>query len=348
MALTYGGWSGHMKVGIDVTISGLTATVKYYAGIDGWDFSDTQLLTYTGAITGSTSFTNSLSAGSHGTHQGSITDSMLVATKTRSVSPGTSYTFAVSLSGAYEGSAPSHSVTFNVPVLFPSAPGTPTLSAITTGGMTVAWSAPGDWGGNATNNYQLQRADNAAFTGATTITVNGATSYAATGLNPATTYYWRAAAVNAAGVGPYSGTGSATTLASTAGPPRSLAVSNIGPASARATWVVPLDTGGSPITSYELQHSTDAAFTVATLISNIMGLTYDITGLTPKTPYYLRVRARNANGVGDWSTTVTFTTLAGAKVMFGGSIIDVPTFVKVGGVMTPVAPQKRVAGAWVY
>jgi hypothetical protein len=341
MAISWGPYEGSvsLRVGIEVTVSGTTATVKYYVGTGATGaYSDNQVMTYTGAITGSTSFFNS--TGNN--------DTQLVSTKTRTVSPGTSYTFAAAISGAYNGVTPSHSVAYSVPVAKPTAPTGLNLSAITAGGMTVKWTQPSNWGGNDTDDYTLQYADNSGFTGATTITVNNATTYVATGLDPATTYYWRVAAKNSAGTGPYSSVANAATLPATAGPPQNLVVNNIGPASARPQWAYPLDDGGSPVLTYDLQVSTDPAFADPMNFSGIPDTFFNLTGLVPKTGYYVRVRAENAYGAGSWTAGVAFTTLAGAKIAQGGIMVDVPTYVKVGGVMTPVAPQKRVAGAWVY
>ena len=73
-----------------------------------------------------------------------------------------------------------------------------------------------------------------------------------------------------------------------------------------------------------------------------------MTGLSPNTLYYTRVRGMNAAGPGAWTAAVTFTTLAGAKVRVGGVFVDKPTLVRVGGVFVAKAPQKRVGGVWVY
>jgi hypothetical protein len=67
--------------------------------------------------------------------------------------------------------------------------------------------------------------------------------------------------------------------------------------------------GGSPVTSWQLQYATDAAFTanVVTITSN-SGTDY-LTGLTPGTTYWLRARGTNAAGTGAWATPVSQATL---------------------------------------
>lgn len=341
MAISWGPYESSLplRVGIEVTVSGTTATVKYYVGTGSTGaYSDNQVMTYTGAITGSTSFFNSTGN----------SDTQLVATKTKTVSPGTAYTFAASISGAFNGATPSHSVKYTEPVDKPNAPTGLNLSAITAGGMTVKWTQPSNWGGNDTDDYTLQYSLSSGFSSPTSIAVNNSTTYVATGLDAATKYYWRVAAKNSAGTGSYSSAANADTLPATSGPPQNLVVNNIGPASARPQWTYPLDDGGSPVVTYDLQVSTDAGFADPMNFSGIPDTFFNLTGLVPKTDYFVRVRAENAFGAGSWTAGVPFTTLAGAKVMNGGVIIDVPTYVKVGGVMTAVAPQKRVAGAWVF
>jgi Fibronectin type III domain/NapC/NirT cytochrome c family, N-terminal region len=76
----------------------------------------------------------------------------------------------------------------------PGAPGTPTFSAITSGGMTVSWTP----GSNATS-YNLQRAANSTFTLNLTTRTGVTSPYADSGLTPSTAYWYRAVSVNAAG-----------------------------------------------------------------------------------------------------------------------------------------------------
>ncbi|QDF14193.1 minor tail protein [Microbacterium phage IAmGroot] len=80
---------------------------------------------------------------------------------------------------------------------------------IKTTSMVVKFSANSN-NGAAVDQWQLQYANNASFSGATTITSSGTSTI--TGLMPGTTYYFRARGHNVAGWGPYSATASATTL----------------------------------------------------------------------------------------------------------------------------------------
>ena len=67
----------------------------------------------------------------------------------------------------------------------------------------------------------------------------------------------------------------------------------------------------SGASSYRLQISRDASFTDITLDqSGIADTLLAITGLDYATPYYWRVRAKNAGGTGPWSFAWSFTTFA--------------------------------------
>ena len=67
------------------------------------------------------------------------------------------------------------------------------------------------------------------------------------------------------------------------------------------------DEGGSPITSYTWQYSTDSGSTWVTIRTNTTDNPITITGLTNDTPYLFRTRAINDAGNGPWSDNVSGT-----------------------------------------
>ncbi len=82
------------------------------------------------------------------------------------------------------------------------------------------------------------------------------------------------------------------------------------------TWTAPTNTGGSAITAYDVRsiktaddETNDANWTEEDDAWTTGSLTYTISGLTESTQYDVQVRAVNATGDGDWSGTVTGTTL---------------------------------------
>jgi hypothetical protein len=85
--------------------------------------------------------------------------------------------------------------------------------------------------------------------------------------------------------------------------PTGFAVASIGSTKQRASWnMVPI-TGG-PAATYDL--SSDGVN--ADIASGIVGLSYDITGLTASTAYNRYVRATNDTGSSAWSAVVAATT----------------------------------------
>ena len=93
----------------------------------------------------------------------------------------------------------------------------------------------------------------------------------------------------------------------------------IGPGDASLTvaWAVPINTGSSAITAYDLRYietgaadKSDANWTVVedVWVAGSGSLQYTLTGLTGGTQYDVQVRAVNAAGPGAWSATVTGTT----------------------------------------
>ena len=129
---------------------------------------------------------------------------------------GTPYYFQVtpnnnagSGGSAYVGSTttPGSTVT---PYTLPSAVAGSGITAISTlsGSEKLTWSAPSN-GGSAITGYAVQYStDGTNWTTATSNTGSTTTSYTVTGLTATTAYYFRVAAINAAGTGTYGATSS--------------------------------------------------------------------------------------------------------------------------------------------
>ena len=102
-----------------------------------------------------------------------------------------------------------------------------------------------------------------------------------------------------------------------------------GDASLTVAWAVPINTGSSAITAYDLRYietgaadKSDANWTVVEDVwaAGSGSLQYTLTGLTGGTQYDVQVRAVNAAGPGAWSATVTGT--PASAVTGGDSLID--------------------------
>lgn len=64
----------------------------------------------------------------------------------------------------------------------------------------------------------------------------------------------------------------------------------------------------SEATGYDLQVARDAAFTTIVASATQSGTSYSLTGLSPNTKYYWRVRSSNSWGTGNWGEQRFFTT----------------------------------------
>lgn len=205
MAISWGAYEGNMRVGIDVDYDSPTnsttvgATAKYYVQISsGFNFSDSQVLTYTNPSTGGTgkSFFNDFNAGT--VH--------LIATdrfsdNTNYEGTGTSHLTA-SISGHYAGATPSESTTRNVPARtsgVPDAPGTLGVSNISATSVRITSNAV-DGNGSPVTTYRFYYSTSGTYDdGVTPFQDNAGRVMDVVGLAPGTRYYFWVRAYNANG-----------------------------------------------------------------------------------------------------------------------------------------------------
>lgn len=356
MTIVWGGFAGHMRVGIDcrtdpydANTPAINVYVDVYVQCDStWNFDDNQHVDLSGSVGGAWDFHNGLQA-----NQSLLLGTAVIAGQGQSYGGGPTYNFTAVLSGNYLGVNSSVARSFTLPARParpPSAPGAPVANAgltATTAGVNYA--PPSDIGGAGLDYSWLQVAKTsdvgAAWSAGQLLYDNQTPGWVGrnlTGLAPGTTYYARAAAHNAAGWSPFSAVGSFTTAAFPGAPSVS-----VGPDTATVTWAaLP---AGDTATGYQVQYALDAGFTsgVQTITSTSWGTSRTLTGLTPATTYYVRVRTNTASGYGAWSPATSTQTLSGAKVRSGGSWVNAPAYARVGGQWKLAKVYKRVGGAWV-
>ena len=167
---------------------------------------------------------------------------------------------------------------------------------------TLTWQATSN-----TIDYTLEVSTVSNFASTVISEVLTGTSYNYSGLNNATTYYWRVRARNNDGYGQWSDTWSFTTIVPIPGQ-----VTLSSPANNSTGQNTSLFVYWNSVlhaSTYELQVATDAGFSNLILdLTNLTNLNYSISGLSAGTTYYWRVRARNVAGVGAWSDIWNFTT----------------------------------------
>jgi len=211
-------------------------------------------------------------------------------------------------------------------LLIPPAPFARAATSPTTTSFTANWIAA--LGATA---YSIDVADNSGFnptlpaygglvTTSTALTVNG--------LTPGTTYYYRIKASNSSGTSEWSTNTSALTL-----PQPPLAID----ATATATGMNVNWVSVASATAYELFISTDQNFTNLIpvygpkTISGNSTTTETVSGLTPSTLYYLKMRAANSSGTSDFSIIrIVSTTAAGGPTSIGLELSLLPQYQTVG------------------
>ena len=212
----------------------------------------------------------------------------------------------------------------------PQPPTNLSAQAVSTTQINLSWSAPANNGGSAITGYMIERSTDNGTTWSTIVSNTGSTSttYSDTGLSPSTAYTYRVSAINAIGTSSPSNTASATTNVqmTVPQPPIGLTASSTQVSTINLSWNAPASDGGSPITGYQIQRSTNGG-SWSTIVSNTdsTSTTYSDTGLLPLVTYSYKVSAINAIGTSSPSNTASTTTyLAGPAPIPGGLAILLP------------------------
>ena len=205
-----------------------------------------------------------------------------------------------------------------------SIPGAPDIDNVTPGRgtLTIDWKEPTDTGESAITSYDLRyiRKDatdksDGNWTEVTNVGSPGNRSYTTTGLTGGIEYEIQVRARNSGGYGAWS---EVTTGEPNIGTPSAPFITNItrGDRTLAVVWSVPSDTGGAPITAYDVRYietsadeTVESNWTVRDNAWRSGELRYVIRNLTNTTEYDVQVRAVNRGGDGDWSETETGTPL---------------------------------------
>jgi len=228
---------------------------------------------------------------------------------TRSVTgltAGTKYFYRVRAGNVGGTSGNSNVIAVTTVVPAPAPPVAVAATNVTQTSFAAAWNSSA--GATA---YQVDVATDTNFTaflpGYSNLGVGGALSLAVAGASPGTKYFYRVRGSNAGGTSGNSNVISVTTVVATPPPPAALAASNIAPTSFTANW-----SAAAGATTYYLDVASDTLFTVILAsygnlnVGNV--LTRSVTGLTPATKYFYRVRAGNVGGTSANSSIVALTT----------------------------------------
>jgi len=227
----------------------------------------------------------------------------------------------------------------------PTAPGSPSSSAISSSQIRVTWTASTDNGGVTV--YRIERCQGNNCNNFAEVGTSSSTNFDSSGLTSSTTYRHRVRAADAAGnFSSYSATVSATTFS---GPdtqppstPSSLSATAISGSQINLAWSGATDNVG--VTMYLMERCQGAGCTTFAEIGASSTTSYNNTGLAIATTYRYRVRATDAAGnLGGYSPVAAAATLVPPQLSItqpgaGATIVgaSVPVSYAVTGDLTEV------------
>ena len=208
----------------------------------------------------------------------------------------------------------------------PGRPAPPSVSGTSgsTTSLDVTWTAPTNTG-PAITSYDLQYREGTSGSFTAGPQNETGTSAAIASLMANTSHQVQVRATNAEGDGAWSfpGTGrTGQTGASVPGAPTSLSATASGSTRIDLSWTAPGSDGGSSITGYKIEISSDggANWSVHVATTGNPSTTYSHIGLAAGTTRHYRVSAINANGASGASNTANATTTSGqTTVRFGAA-----------------------------
>ncbi|MFC1573511.1 fibronectin type III domain-containing protein, partial [Candidatus Eisenbacteria bacterium] len=185
-----------------------------------------------------------------------------------------------------------------------------TATAVSSSQIDLSWTDASD----NEDGFKIERGTSSTgpFTEIATVGA-GATSYADTGLEPETPYWYQVAAYNADGTSSYVGPVAATTQPEPKPPtaPTDLAATASSSSQIDLSWTDASDNEDG----FKIERGTSSTGPFTEIATVGAGATsYADTGLEPETPYWYQVAAYNADGTSSYVGPVAATTLAGMEI----------------------------------
>ncbi|XP_061139945.1 titin-like isoform X1 [Syngnathus typhle] len=228
-----------------------------------------------------------------------------VSYKATKLTPGREYIFrvcAVNKFGVGEYLESEPFIAQN-PFKTPSAPSTPAASAVTGDSVMLTWERPETDGGSEIDGYILEKRDKEGvrWTKCNKRRLSDL-RFRCTGLTEGHYYQFRVSAENTAGVGAPSEPSDYIKVCDTSyppGPPTNLKVTDHSCSTVSLSWSKPIYDGGASINGFVVEMKEAADDKWLTCTPNTEDTKDTIKGLKQNAEYNFRVRATNANGVGD-------------------------------------------------
>ena len=241
-----------------------------------------------------------------------VTDTRSESTHYRhtGIPPGSARYYRVSAINRAGVSDPSADAYAKTEATVPDAPGELRAVAIDHERISLSWVAPPFDGGAPVSGYRIQYSMDGGVTwdGAEDDTQSNDTEYVHGGLEPATTYHYRVAAINEKGAGAAAGPVSVRTDATVPDAPTDLEAVATTPRRITLTWTAPGYDGGAAVTSYRVEVSLDGDEWEVLDDTDGPESEYAHDGLTPGDTRYYRVSATNEAGTGEPSNVASATT----------------------------------------
>ena len=209
----------------------------------------------------------------------------------------------------------SHGDTVEVRLVQATAPGKPTGLAATASGTQIdlAWTAPASDGGRAVTGYRIEVSEDGGtnWDDLKANTGNDDTSYSHTGLAAGSTRHYRVSAINA--VGPSEASDSVNASLDNAAPdaPTGLRAIADGTSKIELSWTAPALDGGSAITGYKIEVSSNGTTLARSdhlADTGNSDTSYTHSGLAAGNTRHYRVSAINTVGTSEPSEVVSDTT----------------------------------------
>ena len=222
---------------------------------------------------------------------------------------GTTYYYTVAAVNAVGTSPQSGEASATPQATVPSAP-TGLVASAGNASVVLSWTVPNSDGGSPITGYNVYRGTAPGGEGGTPVATNVASSsFTDTGLANGTTYYYKVAAVNAAGTSPQSGEASATPQPAATAPSAPQSLTAVGSNGAvQLSWTAPASNGGAAVTGYNVYRGTSAGGEGSTPVAtNVTTTGFTDNPLTNGTTYYYTVKAVNSAGTSPPSTEASAT-----------------------------------------
>ena len=216
---------------------------------------------------------------------------------------------AVNTNGA---GAPSNTASTTTGTTVPGAPTSLTAAASGTARIDLSWTAPASDGGIRITGYRIESSlgSGSSWTVLVATTGNTRTTYSDTGLSGGTTRYYRVSAINTNGAGAHSNVDGATTGTTVPDAPTDLAARVSENIRINLSWARPASDGGSLVTGYRIEISSDGGSSWTDLVANTRSphRAYSHTVNAGATRHY-RVSAISASGTSAHSNVASATTV---------------------------------------